>query len=133
MVLSQRYEEALGFKGASGRHSHSNFVGASSLLRLHRAVTMAAVMVTSVPCKSHPSQGGGGGSLGGQYQQSSFSIRQLFTTLATEHLHSSGNPYQFASFTHLSYTRNMTWISYLEKVMTSYIINMTWVSQMQII
>ena len=27
----------------------------------------------------------------------------------------SGNPYPLASFTHLSYTRDMTWISYLEK------------------
>ena len=45
----------------------------------------------------------------------------------------SGNPYPFASFTHLSYTRDMTWISYLEKVMTSYTRDMTWISQMQII
>ena len=45
----------------------------------------------------------------------------------------SGNPYPFASFTNLSYTRDMTWISYLEKVMTSYTIDMTWISQMRII
>ena len=45
----------------------------------------------------------------------------------------SGNPYPFASFTHLSYTRDMTWISYLEKVLTSYTRDMTWISQMQII
>ena len=46
---------------------------------------------------------------------------------------SSGNPYPFASFTHLPYTRDMTWISYLEKVMTSYTRDMTWISRMQII
>ena len=45
----------------------------------------------------------------------------------------SGNPYPFTSFTHLSYTRDMTWISYLEKVMTSYTMDMTWIFQMQII
>ena len=45
----------------------------------------------------------------------------------------SGNPYPFASFTHLSYIRDMTWISYLEKVMTSYTRDMSWISQMQII
>ena len=28
---------------------------------------------------------------------------------------------------------NQTWISYLEKVMTSYTMDMTWISQMQII
>ena len=39
---------------------------------------------------------------------------------------SSGNPYPFASFTHLSYTRDMTWISHLEKFMTSYTRDMTW-------
>ena len=32
-----------------GHHRYSNFVGVSSLLRLHRAVAMAAVMVTAVP------------------------------------------------------------------------------------
>ena len=51
----------------------------------------------------------------------------------------SGNPYPFASFTHLSYTRDMTWIFYPEKGMTSYTMDMsrshhmTWISQMQTI
>ena len=43
------------------------------------------------------------------------------------------NPYPLASFTHLSYTRDMTWICYLERAMTSYTTDMTWISQMQII
>ena len=47
--------------------------------------------------------------------------------------HSFGNPCPFASFTHFSCTRVMTWISYLEKVMTSYTIDMTWIFQMPII
>ena len=49
------------------------------------------------------------------------------------HRFTSENPYPFASFTHLSYTKDMTWISNLEKVMTPYTIDMTWISQIQII
>ena len=59
MILSQYYEEVFGCKGANGvatprPHGHSNFVGASSLLRLHCAMAMAAAMVTSLLCESHP-------------------------------------------------------------------------------
>ena len=39
------------------RKGTSNFVGALSLCRLHRAVEMAATMVTFVPSNSHPQQG----------------------------------------------------------------------------
>ena len=59
VILSQYYEEVFGCKAASQvatplPHRRSNYIGASSLLRLHRTVAMAAVMVTSVPCESHP-------------------------------------------------------------------------------
>ena len=42
-------------------HRHLTFVGASNLLRLLCAVAMAAAMVTSVPCESHPPPGRRGG------------------------------------------------------------------------
>ena len=38
-------------------HCHSNIIGAQSLLRLQRAIELAAVMVTSVPSGSHPPPG----------------------------------------------------------------------------
>ena len=60
MILSQYCEKVLpgGCKGACGiaSHCHSNIVGpgAPSLLRLHRAVELAAAMVRSVPSDCHP-------------------------------------------------------------------------------
>ena len=46
------------------RQGSSNFVAASSLLRLHRAVAMAAAIVTSVPRDLHPPPGRRRGLLG---------------------------------------------------------------------
>ena len=48
----------------------------------------------------------GGPAAGGQRQASSLGRPKAGPSLET-----SGNPYPFASFTHLSYTRDMTWIS----------------------
>ena len=65
-ILSQYHEVVFGCNGASGvatpwPHWHSNFVGASSLLRLLCAVDMAAAMVTSVQgCRGGCLEGLGG-------------------------------------------------------------------------
>ena len=62
MILPQYHEEVFGCKGASGvamplPHWHSNVIEALGLLHLHSTVVMAAAMVTSVPCESHPLPG----------------------------------------------------------------------------
>ena len=62
MILSQYCKEVFGCKVASGVATpwpqwHSNFIGASSFLCLRHAAAMAAAMVASVPCESHPPPG----------------------------------------------------------------------------
>ena len=65
--LSQYHAEVLGWNGDSGVARPrelkfcSSMILASSLLRLHQAVAMAASIVTSVPCKSHSPPGLQGG------------------------------------------------------------------------
>ena len=69
VILSQYYKEVFGCKGATGfatprPHWHSNFVGTSSLLRLHHTVAMAAEITFAIRTTNSWEGVGVGGSAG---------------------------------------------------------------------